>query len=541
MANRRKTKTPILKSGLVEDGDETMMKRRTSAVKPIVIKARGKYRIVDGPSQLMIEPSSADNRREDEVLDSNKRQKLLDLTRNLVRNSSLFNTILSQLQTNVVSTCGGKVVLSIPNEQANKDLKYAFFQYTRNVDFYTGDTFNHLLKRVLREYVIGGDCVLLFDDGLIEDSGKVLLFESNEIVDVTPEEVEKHYGKGAWSSQGKVYSAHGRHIGTIVSKSQKGLQFASTGTQVDPSKCYFLKKDPNGNPLDNYWFHFSSNWREGRGVSQAASAIATIHQLEDLVQSELLASRRNSQIFCWLTQKTEPDQIIPMAFEDGEDIDNMTDEQVKEVVKAEAGEESTISFNKAKENSIIYEALPEGFNATQLQTQHPNNNIQVMVDFLANRCAASMGLSKIFATGNPEDGNWRSNQLFSYPAIFEFQKDLEQVADWVFARFVTWAQKKKVVKAYVAEDFMDYVDWTWKGIDSLDPVANENAIALQLKNLTKSYKDILGNDWKEKLKQTAEERKWMKANGITPPQDLMLSGGQTEASKTNENKKEIGE
>ena len=48
-----------------------------------------------------------------------------------------------------------------------------------------------------------------------------------------------------------------------------------------------------------------------------------------------------------------------------------------------------------------------------------------MVDFLANRCAASMGLSRIFATGNPEDGNWRSNQLFSYPAIVEFQKDLE--------------------------------------------------------------------------------------------------------------------
>ena len=146
---------------------------------------------------------------------------MLDLTRNLVRNSSLFNTILGQLSTSVVSTVGGKVVLSLPNEQTNKDLRRTFFSYTRNVDFYTGDTLNHLLKRVLREFVIGGDCVLLFDDGLVEDSGKVLFFESNEIVDVPPSEVEKHYGKGAWLSQGKVYSANGRHIGTIVSKSQK--------------------------------------------------------------------------------------------------------------------------------------------------------------------------------------------------------------------------------------------------------------------------------------------------------------------------------
>ena len=261
-----------MKSGLVEEPVQRRMM-------PMRFKARGRYKIVDGIGQAMIEPSSPEVRKEDQILDASKRARLLDLTRNLVRNSSLFNTILGQMTTNVVSTCGGKVVLSMPNEEANKSIRHSFFAYTRNVDFYTGDTLNHLLKRVLREYVIGGDCVLLFDDGLVEDSGKVLFFESNEIVDVPQPEVEKRYGEGAWISHGKVYSKNGRHIGTVVSKSQSGI----AGVAVDPDKCYYLKKDPNGNPLDNYWFHFSSNWREGRAVSQAASAIATIHQLEDLV------------------------------------------------------------------------------------------------------------------------------------------------------------------------------------------------------------------------------------------------------------------
>lgn len=274
--------------------------KRRKAAKTVYVplfKARGQYKIVDS-DQRNIEPSSEDRRTEDEVLTPSKRARLLDLTRNLVRNSSLFNTILGQLQTNVISTCGGKVVLSIPNEDTNADLKEQFSIYTRNTGFYNGETFNHLLKRVLREYVIGGDCVLLFDDGLVENSGKILIFESNEIVDVEPSVVEAHYGKGSWLSQGKVYNRNGRHIGTIVSKSQKGCQ---CGVFANPSSCYFLKKDPNASPLENTWFHFGLNWREGRGVSQAASAIATIHQLEDLVQSELLASRRNSQIFCWLT------------------------------------------------------------------------------------------------------------------------------------------------------------------------------------------------------------------------------------------------
>ena len=57
-------------------------------------KARGRYKIVDGLSQLMIEPSSPEVMTEDQILDPSRRARLLDLTRNLVRNSSLFNTIL---------------------------------------------------------------------------------------------------------------------------------------------------------------------------------------------------------------------------------------------------------------------------------------------------------------------------------------------------------------------------------------------------------------------------------------------------------------
>ena len=391
---------------------------KANDTKKKVFKARGSYKIVDTSSHI-IEQSTPETRGEDEILDHTKRMRLLDLTRNLVRNSSLFNTILGQMTTNVVSSMGGKVILNFDDDKLNETLRKLFSNWTRNADFYTGDTFNHLLKRVLREYVIGGECVLLFDDGLVEDSGKVLLFEANEIVDVPVAEIEKRYGKGSTISQGKVYSRNGRHIGTVVTKSQKGLGL----DKIDPNKCYYLKKDPNANPLESHWYHFSCNWREGRGVSQAASAIGTIHQLEDLVTSELLASRRNSQIFCWLTE-TKPQEQLPTGFSFN-DFQSMTDDEVELAIKEEENSTPVISFNKARENSIVYEKLPEGIDAKQLQMTHPNTNIEVMVDWLANRCASTLGLSRVFATGNPEDTNWRSNQLFSYPAILELQKDLE--------------------------------------------------------------------------------------------------------------------
>lgn len=299
----------------------TKMKRKVEKKNKVIVKTifnRGKYKIVDGSSQ-MIEASSAEHRSEDEILDPSKRAKLLDITRNLVRNSSLFNTLLSQLTTNVVSTCGGKAIISTPNEEANEDMRWAFSQWTRNADFYTGDNFNHLLKRVLREYVIGGDVVLIFDSW-VENSGKVLMFESDELVNVSREEIEKRYGKGSWVSQGKVYSPNGRNIGVVVSHSQRGCQ-----GDADPNCCYFLKKDPNANPIDNGWLLFSNNWREGRGVSSVASSIATLHQIEDLVQSELMSARRQAQIFCWLTQNQEKQEQAPSAFDTTTDFSSMTD------------------------------------------------------------------------------------------------------------------------------------------------------------------------------------------------------------------------
>lgn len=111
------------------------------------------------------------------------------------------------------------------------------------------------------------------------------------------------------------------------------------------------------------------------------------------------------------------------------------------------------------------------------------------------------------------------------------QKDLEQVLDWVFNCFVNWAVKKSMVKSYVAEDFMDYVSWEWKGIDDLSPVTHQQGIKLALENNTTTYKELLGNNWKDKLSQVAYEHKWMTEHGICHPSEKLISGGQSAQSE----------
>lgn len=63
-------------------------------------------------------------------------------------------------------------------------------------------------------------------------------------------------------------------------------------------------------------------------------------------------------------------------------------------------------------------------------------------------------------------------------------------------------------------------------MDSLDPVANEQANEMKLRNMTSNYREILGQDWKSKLEQSASEIKWLKEHNLPMPQYFLLSGGE---------------
>jgi len=119
---------------------------------------------------------------------------MLDLARNASRNSSTFNGILKQFDLNAVGTKGGKAIFDFENAEA---IKEQFSQWTRDADFFDGLSFNTLLKLILKTYILGGDMVLMFDDGLIEDSGKLVVYEPDEIGNTTPEALENRYGKYA--------------------------------------------------------------------------------------------------------------------------------------------------------------------------------------------------------------------------------------------------------------------------------------------------------------------------------------------------------
>ena len=498
----------------------------SSAVKNL---AGARYKIVSGADEWQRERGVVETKGEDEILDYSKRGKLLDLARNAARNNSTFNTILKQFDLQGVGTNGGKAVLTFKDREFSKKVKNAFSKWTRNADFFDGLNLNTLLKLILKTELIGGDLVILFDDNLITDSGRILVYEPDEIGNTTEEALQRRYGQKAYQSQGRVYTPFGQFQGVIVSRSQRGCDV------FDPDKCYFLHRDPNGSSFDDKWLMPRNIFRvgQGRGVTPTTSSLSTIIDLNDYVGFEIAAAKKNAQTLGTISDTREREEISPpSAFPDDVDFSDMSDEEIDEVAKQVSDEcEKTVSLDQIKAAGVIYQQLPEGYRLDLLDTKHPNQNAIEFVRWLASMSAAPFGLTSVYSTLKVDSSysGYMGERAMCIPVWEETQKFLEQICDWILYRWSSWAVRKGIIEDRFEEDWIQNVSWLWPKQGDIDSVKEQNAISLKLKNGTGSYREIYGADWQEKLESISEEIEFCRQRGIPHPALQTVSGAVIDA------------
>ena len=76
-------------------------------------------------------------------------------------------------------------------------------------------------------------------------------------------------------------------------------------------------------------------------------------------------------------------------------------------------------------------------------------------------------------------------------------------------------------------------------MDELDENAHQDAAEKKLRNMTGTYREILGPDWKSKLETVREEIDWCKTNNLPHPSFGMISGGERTGVDTTSNGEEI--
>jgi hypothetical protein len=195
----------------------------------------GKYESVEGETARQQSAGVIEfgTNGEDSVLSSPLRNQLTNQLRNNLRNSPVGRIIDQQRRVNIIGQSGGNLILNFPKgfEKSAEAWESWFNQdWAPVAEFTDGMHLNDLLKNALSATDMGGDTVLVFDNKLFDNSGRVLSFESDEIANMSETEFKKRFPNYK-QSLGRIYDTFGRFCGVIVSRQQRGL--------ADVERCRF--------------------------------------------------------------------------------------------------------------------------------------------------------------------------------------------------------------------------------------------------------------------------------------------------------------
>lgn len=509
---------------------------------------RGGYKVVHGPDQVNRPRISAETSGEIGQLTISERNRLIAFARNAARNSERLEGILHQLEINVIGTFGGKAVFEFPKPyaEAGEKVKRAFVEWAREAEYFDDLDLQDTLKLALRTQMLGGDCVFVFDDDILADStGQIISFEPDCIGDV--EGFERDF-PGYTQHQGIVKNANGKTVGVTVSWAQRG-QSEYKRTDGGKLAAWTLIRKPGERKMDAPFivFHDQGRFNQIRGSSRLWPGLGTIVDLADTQGFEVQAAKNGAQ---------KLGQIIQDQEQNKGEIDSELDNDVKApIAGAEVIDEALRGEKKEDEDEddrekleldtitnagVLWDVLPSGVRMELFDTKHPNDKLVEFMTSLHGAAAFAIGLGKANATGEASSSYSASMvelMLSSIEFDDEFHKLEKNLLDWVLMRWSKWAQRRGIIPkddALPADWRRTCVIWQRPTKRAIDPVKEQQALAMGLKNGTILYREKWGPDWRAKLTAFHEELEAFRAAGVPHPADQTVSGSLIETTNNAE-------
>lgn len=500
---------------------------------------RGFYKTVWGPDIVNRPFATAETGDELQALPASERNRLISLARNTARNSERMEGILEQLELNVIGDVAGKATFTAPEgyERQFETIHRAFANWAMEAEYFDDANLQELLKRILRTLYIGGDMALVFDNRVTRgDSGQIIGFEPDCIGNLAESDFKEYFPNYS-QHQGIVKDANGKTVGVIVSWSQRGQSEYRLFDEDGRRAAWVLIKRP-GERWDESPFTMLRNFNrinQMRGCSPLWTGLGTIADGAALQGYEVQASKRNAQIMGQVLQgesetsegelaaELDPDATAPLAVDENDTS--------QEAAVAEAIEQQRLDLDDLSgKGGLIWDLMPPGVKAEIFDTKHPNQNLREFSNWLHSGAAFSAGLTSLFATGKA-DASYSAAMAEMILAQTKFRVEFHRLEcgflDWALANWSRRAQARGIIPqdSELPEDWRrTCVKWQRPQERALNPVDEQNAVALGLKNLTRNYHETLGPDWKRKLLETAEEIKFATENGIPDPRLQTVSG-----------------
>ena len=129
------------------------------------------YDLVSGPDEMLRGRASIEYAGEDAALPYWARAKMINFARQGMRNGDSLRGLVKQMELNVVGTVGGRATFAFPDRTAAAKVRGAFAAWARECEFADDLPLSEVLRLVVTTKFLGGDMVLLFDDGSADRSG----------------------------------------------------------------------------------------------------------------------------------------------------------------------------------------------------------------------------------------------------------------------------------------------------------------------------------------------------------------------------------
>lgn len=476
---------------------------------------------------------AAETRNEDrEHLNGFDRLTAIAMGRDLNRNSSKAITLLNQRATLTV----GEVKAQFNSSDADwNKLANRYFNTTFARDCYyrSPEHLEQIAEWVELAKLREGDILVVFDDFLM-NSGKLLLWEADQLVTVDPGDWAKQEiwcdvvdGKSVpmFQENGVIVDQFGRVAAYAVIRNNPADRRDRGMMTARIDRVTFI-------PADSARL-VRNTFRPGqvRGVPVMLPVSDDLADIEDMAKSELSTARCRSKMMAFVKHSAEElEQVERQAF-----INAMrgrlegNSEEAPEVVERKR--------YTALENAVggVVEYCEEGDQIDLPAIDRPNLDVATFFHFMGDGAGAALGLAQGYsrmAVSSSYTAH-RGETCMTFRHILREQKKHEHDwLDWLAIKVVGFAVAAGKLPAGPG-GWENAVSWRMPTPDVIDPQKEAAADQQNMKNGKKNLLDIVGPDWKEKLDQTAEILQYARSKGIPLAMFETVAGAAVEIEKSN--------
>lgn len=463
-----------------------------------------KYDVVE-PNRARRQPSR-ETKDEGCIYDMTRRLYGANLGRDLERNYSPARAIIHQMRVNVVGSLG-KIRVNLPENAGEEATRWFNEEWSKDVDFREAGDWSTLLSNVVASVLREGDCLIALDDGIIENTGKAICWESDQIAPLSEKALKESRYPDAVQDNGILRDKWGRVVAYVTT----GLRGR---TQIEKLADAFLWAPGEARLVKNPW-----RLNQGRGIPALLTTAANFLDLYELLSSELQTAKRAAKQYANVKRSDAvTDWDSPAT---GQEYLPENSGKTQAEVAAEGANVTTATgapnYEKLEAFSGgLVDYLQTGDEVQIPDIKHPNRDIEPFLEAVHGYGGAALGLARAYTILRADSSYtaFRGDMVLSWVTFKYLQKWLERsLCDWVGIKVLTWAQKQGKI-APLPAGWERSLSWLWPTMPEVNQVDYEAAVSQALKNGTTDYSQLLGPDYKRRLTELAKQVEMIRKLGL---------------------------